>query len=115
MPNPPIESTIDVLSLRDRLSAKAKVNQRSEYRGVKWLKGKNRWRMVIRHGGKECTREFRSQEAAARAYDVASRLLRGSDAPPPNFDGKPPSGVTVSEVRQWLIKRGMLAEKPSSK
>ena len=57
----------------------------SRYHGVYWYKSLNLWRANIRHHRKlSFLGYFRSEEDAARAYDVAARKLHGEFARP-NF------------------------------
>lgn len=89
------------------LLAKVKAKTEQKYTGVRWDRKKDRWRVVIRKGGKQFSRLFEHQEDAARVYDVAYLLLHGSLPPEPNFDGSLPEGITTDIIRGWLQSRSM--------
>ena len=113
MSNPPETATIDYTALRQRALKRSRINQTSKYRGISWYKHECKWRVrVIRHGI-TFMKAFESEEDAARVYDAAIRLLKGSKAPEPNFDGLPPQGLSDEIISGWLKKRGMFNPKPS--
>jgi hypothetical protein len=60
---------------------KTKKKTTSDYKGVSWTKDQCTWRAMIRKGGKMFPLgEFRSEWAAAKAYDEAARELFGEFA-----------------------------------
>jgi hypothetical protein len=60
---------------------KTKTKTTSDYKGVSWTKKQFTWRAMIRKGGKMFPLgEFRSEWAAAKAYDEAARELFGEFA-----------------------------------
>ena len=78
------------------------------YHGVSWHSGKGRWQAVIKaHGKLVHLGRYSRPEVAARVWDVAAVLLRGEGALK-NFDGSPPEGVSVGEVRARLERAGLL-------
>jgi hypothetical protein len=65
----------------------------SKYRGVSWLKSRNKWKVVIRCDGKQhYLGYFEDEEKAAKAYDRASRAHKGEKAqlnfPPKQLKGE---------------------------
>jgi len=78
------------------------------YRGVSWHSRENRWQAKIKAHGKQVhLGKFSRPEVAARVWDVAAVLLRG-EGTLKNFDGSPPEGVSVGDVRARLERAGLL-------
>lgn len=91
----------------------------SSYSGVTWNVARGRWNVRISRMGNFMCRECRSEEEAARIYDVAVKLIYSgipqSEWPnrcpardKPNFDGNPPVGICTAQIKQWLIDAGLL-------
>lgn len=82
--------------------------KKTRYRGVVWRGNKQAaYRVKVKKGTRVFYREFKDERFAARVYDVAARLVHGPDAKL-NFDGQPPEGVSVADVRRWLLAAGFL-------
>lgn len=83
-----------------------------KYRGVTAARGHwhdGTWQAQIRAGRKVVTwpGRFADVEDAARIYDVMAIYLHGPDAKL-NFDGHAPAGITRADVKQFLLRRGVL-------
>lgn len=53
----------------------------SQYKGVHWVKSRERWRARIRFNGRDiCIGDFEDEQEAAEAYDDAALMLFGSRA-----------------------------------
>jgi len=80
----------------------------SGFRGVSYHKRWHYWRVKIKAYGKDVyLGNYRNPAVGARIWDVAAVLLRGRGTWL-NFDGEPPAGHTVEEVRGWLEDAGVL-------
>jgi len=80
----------------------------SGFRGVSYHIRGRYWRVKIKAQGKHIfLGNFANPATGARVWDVAAVLLRGPGTTL-NFDGEPPAGVRVDDVRQRLISAGVL-------
>lgn len=91
----------------------------SNYAGVTWNVKMGTWCVRLTRRGKAVYRICKSEEEAARIYDVAVDLLYRGLPPdqvppnspsrkPPNFDGNPPVGICRARIKQWLIDAELL-------
>jgi hypothetical protein len=82
----------------------------AKYTGVSWHKRDRLWRVKIKaHGKHICLGNYKSEETAARVFDVAAVILRGGGATLnfPDEKGEPPAGVLRAEVQEMLRKQGV--------
>ena len=80
----------------------------SDYKGVSWIKDQCLWRAAVKKDGKTYPMgEFRSEWAAARAYDEGARELFGEHAalnfPKPGEQAALRPKVTIAEGRQLVL------------
>lgn len=79
---------------------------RPVYRGVSWHRNDERWRAKIVAEGKDWhLGNHESPEDAAKAYDTAARILKGSRAKT-NFDDDAASVKLSLEVQDRLASQG---------
>jgi len=49
---------------------------------------------------------FKDKEVAGRIYDVACTLIYGHGRKGHNYDGKPPEGITTTDILRMLVDCG---------
>lgn len=82
-----IETNLRICSSQEnRFNCQHQENTSSKYKGVAWIKNRNRWLAQIRHNGKQINiGTFDSELEAAKAYDQKAKELFGEFAHP-NFE-----------------------------
>ena len=87
------------------MTVEGRATMPSKFRGISYHKRHGHWRAKITaHGRDVHLGNWKRADHAARMYDCAATLLRGKQAFV-NFDGLPPEGVTVEDVRQIIYRQ----------